>query len=97
MHFRGNARLLVRHLLQSPRMSASNHDIEQVLWPGQNGELGARRRELVCRINAHLKRNLGREASDPVDLPLLIESFEHMTRLNPDACRVVSDKSLTQV
>lgn len=78
-------------------MSASNHDIEQVLWPGQKGDLGARRRELVCRINAHLKRKLGGEPGASVDLPLLIESFEHTTRINPDACRVVSDKSLTQV
>ena len=97
VRFRGNGQLLLQHLLNSPGMSAPNNDVEQLIWPNEKGDLGARRRELASRVNAKLKRKLGLGPGETPGVPLPIESFEHTTRLNPAACRLVADKSLTQV
>lgn len=95
VRFRGNGRILLAHLLTSPGMTLSNAAIEQLLWPGQTGNLGARRRELVNRMNATLKSALGLDPEDLLAMPLPIDSFDHTTRINPAACRTVSDGSLT--
>lgn len=85
--FRGNGRLLLSQLLKSPGMCAPNDEIEQLIWPRQRGDLGARRRELVGRMNAKLKRELQMDQLWTKGAALPIDSSEHATRLNLDVGR----------
>ncbi len=59
---------------------------EQLLWPHERGDLGARRRELVNRMNAKLKRALKFDEEEPHSSVLPIESSEHSTHINLETC-----------
>ncbi len=92
IRFRGNEKRLLDYLLESPAMCASNDDVEQLLWRRQRGDLGARRRELVSRMNRRLKRALKLDEEESHSSFLPIESSEHSTRINLDACKAESEK-----